>query len=346
MADPAISPTLFVGIDIAATTATAAWLVPGRPPAKPVQIEQTPAGFATLHHALARTGHASAATHIALEATGTYWCRLAVDLHARGYQVSVLNPAQVHHFAQAQLRRNKTDPLDAQLLAEFAAALHPDRWTPPPQIYHELEQRLTLRQQLLTGRQQIANQLHALRAGAVVIEEVATRLEAILAVYDTQLAAVEAELRAYEPPDPAWAGNLALLLTIKGIGFWSAAWLLVATVNFTSCQRVEELVGYSGLAPCKYLSGTSVRGRERLRRGGHRRLRTTLYMASLSAARHNPAVRALYQRLVAAGKPKKLAHCAAARKLLHIAWGVVSKQQPYDPAYRQRPASAGEAAAA
>lgn len=338
-------PTLYVGIDIAATTATAAWLLAGGRPAAPLQIAQTPAGFAQLHQALSATGQPPITTHVALEATGAYWCRLALDLHQRGYRVSVLNPAQAHHFAQAQLRRNKTDPLDAQLLAEFAAALHPPLWTPPPQVYHELEQRLMLREQLLTARQQTANQLHALRAGAVVVPTVAARLEAILEMYATQLAELEVEIEQYVPADPDWATNLGLLQTIPGIGFWTAAWVLVATVNFSSCPTAAAAVGYAGLAPSKYQSGTSVRGRERLRHGGHRRLRTALYMASLSAARYNPPIKALYQRLLAAGKPKKLAHCAAARKLLVLAWAVVQTQQAYDPHYQPRGPQAESATA-
>ena len=127
---------------------------------------------------------------------------------------------------------------------------------------------------------------------------------------------------------------------------WTALWLLVATVNFSSCATVEQAVGYAGLGPIKRESGTSVRGRERLPPGGHARLRTALYMATLSAGRYNPGIAAFYTRLVQAGKPKKVARCAAARKLLHLAWAVVKKQQPYDPHYGQVsvPAAALQAA--
>ena len=93
-------------------------------------------------------------------------------------------------------------------------------------------------------------------------------------------------------------------------------------------------MGYAGLAPSQHESGTSVRGREHLPRGGHARLRTALYMATLSAARYNPAIRQFHERLRAAGKPKKVARCAAARKLLHLAWALVTKRQRYQSNHR------------
>lgn len=349
MAAPA--PTLFVGIDIAQHSAQVAWLTAGQAPGPASSVPQTAEGFAALRTRLAATGVPAAHTLVVLEASGSYWCRLALDLHHAGYPVAVINPAQAHYFAKAQLRRSKTDALDAQLLAQFAETMRPAPWTPPPAIYHELEQRLQLRQELLDARQAVCNQLHALLAGAVVVAAVQQRLEQVVRFYDEQIASLEAEICAHLPDsaDPTageWARNLGLLLTIKGIGVWTALWLLVATVNFTSCATVEQAVGYAGLGPAKHSSGTSVRGREHLPRGGHARLRTALYMASLSAARYNPAIAAVYQRLRAAGKPTKVARCAAARKLLHQAWAVISKQQAYDPHYGQQVAPAAPAAAA
>ncbi len=337
---------LFVGIDIAQQTFTASWLRPPQAPTAARQFSQDPAGFAALRQALATTNVSAAQTLVVLEATGVYWARLALDLHTAGYSVAVINPAAAHYFAKAQLRRSKTDALDAQMLAQFAERMRPAPWTPPPAIYHELEQRLQLRQQFITARQAARNQLHAVQAGAVVIVSVAAHLEEVVSFYDGQLTTLEAEISAQVPTEGEWATNLGLLLSIKGVGLWTALWLLIATVNFTSCSTVEEAVGYAGLGPAKHESGSSMRGREHLPRGGHTPLRTALYLATLSAAQHNAIIAPFYARLVAAGKPKKVARCAAARKLLHVAWAVVKKQQAYDPHYGKKPAPAEEAAAA
>jgi transposase len=106
------------------------------------------------------------------------------------------------------------------------------------------------------------------------------------------------------------------------------------TFLFTIAATPESLVAYAGLAPLPHDSGSSVRRRRQIGHGGNRRLRTALYLAKLSAGRHNPVIRAFYQRLCAAGKPKKVARCAAARKLLQLSWAVVKQQRPFDPAYR------------
>src|SRR5215212_9629764 len=123
---------LYVGIDVAAETFVAAWLAPGGKATAPFTGEQTPAGFAALQRRLQSTASPPAATLVVLEATGTYWVGLAVALHEAGYRVAVVNPRQAHHFAKAQLRRAKTDALDARDLAQLAVALRPAPWTPPP----------------------------------------------------------------------------------------------------------------------------------------------------------------------------------------------------------------------
>lgn len=330
MTTPVAPYTLFAGVDIAAATATAAWLTPGTAPKKPVTFDQTPAGFATLQRHLAATGVPAAQTLVVLEATGTYWIPLAVALHTAGYAVSVINPAQAHYFAQAQLKRAKTDSRDAQILAQFAQVFQPARWEPPPQVYHELAQRLAQRQTLLDMRQALRNQLHALTAGAVVVPAVQQRLEALIATLTEQIKALEGELAGALTQEATWAANVALLLTIPGIGLLTALWLVVATLNFTGCTRVEELVSYAGLAPRPHQSGTSVRGPSRIGHSGHGPLRKALYLATLSAGQHNALIKPFYTRLRAAGKPVKVARCAAARKLLQLAWAVVMKKQPFN----------------
>jgi len=327
---------LFVGVDIAAATATVAWRLPGAPITRPITIEQTPSGIAQLLSRLQATGIAQDATLVVLEATGSYWITLATTVHQAGYAVSVINPMQAHHFAKALLKRAKTDAIDAQTLTQLAAQLQPARWTPPPAIYYELQQRLAQRDALLDLRQQVKNQLHALVQGPVVSAAVRTRMEQLIATLTDQLTAVEAEIAPALQQDAAWAAAASRLQTIKGIGRLTAAWLVVTTVNFRVCPSADAAVGYAGLAPLPYDSGTSVRGRRRIGHRGNGRLRSALYMASLSAAQHNPIIREFYERLRAAGKLKKVARCAAARKLLRIAWAVVTKEQDFDPTYAQR----------
>ena len=142
--------TLFVGIDVAAKTVTAAWTTDSTMSTRPVTITQTPQGYTTLRAHLQATGHAPPTTLVVLEATGTYWITLAMALVEWGYAVSVINPQQAHNFAQALLKRAKTDAVDAQTLAHLAARLQPERWLPPPAVHTELQQRLVHRDALVT----------------------------------------------------------------------------------------------------------------------------------------------------------------------------------------------------
>jgi transposase len=161
----------------------------------------------------------------------------------------------------------------------------------------------------------------------------------VIADLDQRLASLDKEI-AEVLRDGAWASSAALLSTIPGIGFVTTAWLLVSTLNFSLCPTPEQAAAYAGLVPLQRESGTSVRGRAQLGHGGNGRLRTALYLASFApgapATRYNPALKSLYERLRGAGKPLKVARCAAARKLLHVAWAVVTKGQPFDSGHAQQ----------
>lgn len=342
MSDSHAVPTyqLFVGVDIALASFTACWQRAGARPTPPRTFAQTPDGFSAFQGALTATGVAPAATLVVLEATSSYWVALAVTLHQAGVGVSVVNPAKVHYYAQSLPRRGKTDALDADLLTRFAVERCPELWTPPPAVYHELRQRLGARDGLLTMRQQARNQLHALLQWPVVVGAVQAQLERVIAALDDEVAAVEQAI-AQVVADGAWRVAADRLQSVPGIGLLTAAWILVGTVNFTTCPSAASASHYAGLAPLDRLSGTSIRGRPSIGHSGNGRLRTALYMATLSAAQHNPVIKTFYDRLRAAGKPPKVARCAAARKLLHLAFAVAgapwAKDQDFAPFYQKTP---------
>src|SRR6266571_1509186 len=324
---------LFVGIDIAATTAEVSTQRPGAKASRSFTMDQTPEGFHRLVHTLQAPGNEPSHVLVVMEATGSYWMSLATRLVHEGFRVSVIHPAQAHHFAKALLKRAKTDAIDAQTLAQLAMILQPEPWTPPPSIYYALQQRLAQRDDLLNLRQQVRNQLHALVQHPEVIPEVRARMDRLLATFEAQLTEVEREIAAALTQDAAWAAAATRLQSIKGVGWVTAAWTLVTTLNLTSCDTVDALTAYAGWAPMPRQSGSSVWHRPSMGHTGNGRLRTAFYMATLSAAQHNPVIKAFYSRLRELGKPEKVARCAAARKLLHIARAVVTKDQPFDPNY-------------
>jgi transposase len=321
-------PQLVASVDIAATSFMAAWTARS--------FEQTAAGFAAFQKQLAATGVAPSDTLIVLEATGSYWVALAIAMHSAGYCVAVVNPAHVHNYAKSLPRRGKSDGLDARLLTQFGLERQVETWSPPPAIYHELRQRLVARDGLLTMRQQARNQLHALEQWPVRVAAVQQQMKQVIESLDAQLRTLDEAIEAVLA-DGAWAASAAHLQSIPGLGMVTAAWLLVGTVNFTTCESAEAAAHYVGLAPMERQSGTSIRGRPSIGHGGNKRLRAALYMATLSAARYNPTLKRFYTRLREAGKPTKVARCAVARKLLHLAFAVVTKGQDFDPSFQKPP---------
>ena len=184
-------------------------------------------------------------------------------------------------------------------------------------------------------RLQERNRLHALTHQATIIASVQQRLETHIQHLTTQIQQLDQEIDDLLRSPHEWTEAATYLQTIPGIGSNTAAWILTATLNFSACQSPDEAVAFAGLAPHVRQSGTSLQSNYSVGRGGHERLRRALYLAALPGVRFNPILAAFYQRLLARGKPKKVALCAAARKLLHIAWAVVTKQQPFDPGYGQ-----------
>lgn len=333
MAAPTNPPLyqLYCGIDIAARTFTASMGLPQQAPGKSSSFEQTPQDFEKLKKWLLAKDLPAQYTLVVMEATGNYWIELATFLHAIGFVVSLINPRQAHSFANALGHRPKNDLLDAQTLCRLASTVPLPAWTPPPQIYRELHQRLAHRQALMEARQQFRNQLHALSV-AMPVEAVSTSLIKLIDTLSESIRAVEAEIKAILKAESEWASSIALLQTISGIGWLSATWLVVTTLNFTTCESAEALTHYAGLAPLERSSGSSVRSRPTIGNGGHSRLRAMLYMAAGIAMRFNPVIQAYTERLrVEQGKAYKVARCAAARKLIHLAFAIIKSGKAFDP---------------
>jgi transposase len=156
-------------------------------------------------------------------------------------------------------------------------------------------------------------------------------MEELLATFDEQIHAVDAEIKKVVKHDEVWGSTISLLQAIPGVGLLTACWLVMLTLNFTSCKRAESLVMYAGLAPTER---TSVRGKPQVGGVGQPQLRKLLYMAALSASRHNPPIQLFFERLVGRGKAPKVACCAAARKLLHLAFAVAKSGKPFRADYQ------------
>jgi transposase len=316
-----------VGIDVGKET-LAVVLLRGNDTLR-ATIDNTPEGHTRLVAWLAKHHRRVAveAVHTCLEATGTYGDEVALTLHRAGYVVSVVNPARIKAFGESRLSRNKTDEVDAWLIAEFCRTQSPPAWSPPaPEV-------LTLRRlarhldDLKAMRQQEVNRLAAGQPDATIRQ----RLEDHIAFLDAQIAAVWQDIHHQIDHHPDLQRQRDLLDSIPGIGDLSACLLLAELPDLSRFDRAEQLAAYAGVTPRQHTSGKSVRGHTRMARQGNPTLRSRIYFPALSAKTHNPLIRPLAQRL------KREGHCplsiivAAMRKLLHQIFGILKSGQPFDP---------------
>jgi Transposase and inactivated derivatives len=311
-----------LGIDIAKATFHAALLHNGKLHQR--RFDNTETGFAQLQAWLAK--HRSKRLHACMEATASYGDELADFLYAAGHTVSIVNPARIKGFAQSQLQRNKTDQLDAALIARFCAQQHPEAWTPPPAEIKQLQALMRRLEALQEMRQQEVNRLEQAGRQALVRES----LEHIIATLDAEMARLRQLIKAHIDQYPHLKRDRELLMSIPGIGETTAAWLL-SEVQVEAYRSARQVAAHAGLTPQHHESGTSVRGRTRMSKTGNARLRRALYMPALSAKRYNPIIKAFCQRLQQRGKRPMEIVGAAMRKLLHIVYGVLKSGQAFDP---------------
>ncbi len=249
-------------------------------------------------------------TLVVLEASGGFERPLAAALVAAGIAVAVLNPRQTRDFARAIGKLAKTDRLDARALARFAEAVRPTPRTLPDAQAREFQSIPARRRQLIQMMTAEKNRL-----GAATSKAVARRIEAHIRWLEKELSRIDRDLDEAIESSPAFKENEALLRSVPRVGPVLCRTLLAELPELGSLSP-RELSALVGVAPLNRDSGT-LRGRRSVW-GGRGRVREALYMGALIASRHNPAIRAFYERLLKAGKPKKVALVACIRKLLSI----------------------------
>jgi transposase len=258
---------------------------------------------------------------VVLEASGGFERPVAAALAAAGIAIAVLNPRQARDFARATGKLAKTDRLDAKILARFAEAVRPAPRTLPNAEAREFQAILARRRQLI--QMMIAEKN---RLGAASSKAVARRIEAHIRWLEKELSRTDRELDKAIESSPTFKENEALLRSVPGVGPVLCRTLLAELPELGSLAP-RELSALVGVAPLNRDSGT-MRGRRSVW-GGRARVREALYMGALIASRHNPAIRAFYERLLAAGKPKKVALVACMRKLLTILNAMMRDRTPW-----------------
>ena len=260
----------------------------------------------------------AAEIHACMEATGPYWRGLATSLVEQGQRVSVVNPARTAMFARSQLRRTKTDIVDAEMIAQFCQTQQPGLWTPPAPYILELRGLLSYRQELVEQRTRIGQV-----AGSIEVSKQLGRLHTKhIKVLNETIDVVEGQLRQTLKSNGDLSTQHAKLESVAGIGFLTAA-TLVAKLPVDRLRDAKAAAAYVGLTPRERQSGTSVKGKPRICKTGDATLRRDLYMPAMVAMRHNPILAAFAARLKERGKPPKVIIVAVMRKLVVLAFNLL-----------------------
>ena len=304
----------FVGIDVA----KAELEVVVRPSGARWTVTNNASGLAQLQERL----QAAAPSLIVLEATGGYEVAVVAALATAALPVVVLNARQVRDFARATGRLAKTDAIDAGVLAHFAEVVRPPVRPLPDAMTQDLQAWLTRRRQLVDML--LAEEQRRSRAPRAIQRQIDQHVRWLRA----QLGAVEKDVAQTLRESPVWREKEDLLRSVPGVGPILTTTLLGDVPELGQLNR-KQIAALIGVAPLNRDSGT-YRGRRAVW-GGRARVRATLYMATLTAARYNPLIRAFYERLVAAGKPKKVALTACMRKLLTILNAMIARRTAWKP---------------
>jgi transposase len=261
---------------------------------------------------------------VAVEATGGFETVVAAALAGAGLPVVVVNPAQVRHFAQALGRRAKTDPIDAAVIARFVEATRPE-------LRPLADEATRLLADLVARRRQIIEMIVAERSRErrTAVRRIKKSLARLIAALEKELGEIDHEIDAGVRGSPAWREKEDLLASVPGVGAITARTLIAELPELGTLDN-KQIASLAGLAPYTRQSGRW-KGQSMIG-GGRKTVRSALFLAALTACRHNPTLKAFRQRLIDAGKPKMVAVIAVARKLLIILNAILKHKKPWQTA--------------
>lgn len=269
-----------------------------------------------------------------MESTGSYHQLLAHHLHNNQIKLSVVNPLVIKRFIQMKLQHNKTDKSDAKMIALYAQEQPLEVWTPDPEYIEECKVLNTCIALYFKQSTALKNKLHSLESKGskgLVLQSLKRQIKQLQKEIRLLESQTESLIKEHE------SEMLTNISSISGIGKKTAMMLISNTYAFKTFDNYKQVSAYFGLSPIERTSGSSIRGRSRISKKGNPAVRHHLFMCSFTACEYNPQCKALYERIVAKGKSKKLALIAVCNKLLKQSFAIAKSGIPYDPEYKSKP---------
>lgn len=333
--------TVYVGIDVSkAHLDVAIQLEQGKQLGR---FKNNQKGFDQLQKAVLKAQSTDHVIHLVLEPTGGYELRLVAWARQLAWRISLPNPVRVRQWANSEGRRAKTDPQDALMLAAFGAAKQLDHQKPMAPEVVELDQLLSLRDDLNKQRQAESNRLQQWLQRPDPSSTVVDSIQRRIAHLDEELALFHDAIDDLFKQHKSLRTQRKRLLSVPGIGPKNVLYLLVLFNRFYTLTHGEgsakSITAFVGIDPVTHRSGSSIRKRSSISKMGSSLLRAQLFMGAFGGVRGNNPLRHFYQRLVGRGKPKRLALVASARKLLVWGWHVFKHETLFDSSRHPIPQS-------
>ena len=322
----------YLGLDVAKAKLDACLLLDeNQHKRKTKVVANTKNGIVELLQWTLKHGIEASTLHVVMEGTGVYHELAALSLSDVGVMVSIVNPAQVKDFGRGLAVRTKTDTTDSVVLARYGALLKPKVWMPPSLEARALTALLARREAIAQDLQRERNRqekTNISQPSALVQQS----LNDSMVFLTEQLNKLQQEIDDLIKGHPQLKADMHLLQSIPAVGDKVGGQML-AVMHSHAFATAEQLAAYLGLVPIERQSGSSLMGRAKLSKAGPARVRAVLFMAAIVAKQYNPHVKALYDKLIAKGKSKMSALGAAMRKLVHLCFGVLKTQRPYQADY-------------
>lgn len=299
-------------------------------------FKNTEAGFIKLLQFMEDKMDSSVSLRFVMEATGIYHERLAYYLHSKGHSLSIVLPNKIFSYMRTLTIKTVNDKTCSEAIARFGLERKLDDWNPPKESYKKLRQLTRERDQLVSERAAIKNQLHAEEKEAYPLLKTINRLKQRIKFLNKQEAEIKADIERVVQKSPDLENEIKCMTSVPGVGRLTAVILLAETNGFELIRNKKQLASYAGLDVKEKQSGTSIRGVSKISKKGNKYIRKAMYLPALASVRNNEKNREIYTRIVQKSGIKKKALIAVERRLLELCYILFRDKVLFDPTFEKK----------
>lgn len=312
-----------IGIDVSKKKLDVCALFDGKTRKK--IVDNSVSGFKSLRNWISKNNINN--PHICMESTGCYSEGVAEFFHELGFKVSVVNPLQIKSFRSSKLIRQKTDSVDALIIAEFCLQNAPAAWKPKSPEQKELHYLNVRISALKSELNRVSNALENKKLSKVILKSIHDEIKFL----KNQIALLEDEAQKITNSDKNLKEQFDRITEIKGVGEKLALAIIADMPDASNFQKSGQFSAFAGVSPSHFQSGSSVRGKSHISRLGSKSIRKILYMSALVVKNHNPHFQKFVQKLQKKSKAPKVIIVAIMRKLMCILFGMLKNSSNFDP---------------